>query len=185
MLECLDPGGTIQASMPLRGVAQQYLAAFRRAYALYAATNPQPTRPHGLDAFVRAWGQRRPQSPQQPWPREWPLLELCFTLLAWFPRLHDDPEGQVHLEAIARSIAQSATFSRYRALILNGSAQHDQRSVEAALRDVFAQLAESAIDVDEEIMPSVPRDRFAMMTIHQAKGLEFPLVIVDVASVSD
>ena len=31
-------------------------------------------------------------------------------------------------------------------------------------------------------MPSVPRDRLAMMTIHQAKGLEYPLVIVDVAS---
>lgn len=182
MLECLDPGGTVQSSMRLRGIAQQYLAAFRDAYTQYAGTNPQPTMPHGLDAFVRAWGRRRPQGSQQPWPREWPLLELCFTLLAWFPRLRDDPEGQVHLEAIARSIAQSATFSPYRALILNGSGQHDQRSVESALRDVFAQLAESAIDVDEEIMPSVPRDRFAMMTIHQAKGLEFPLVIVDVAS---
>src|SRR5260221_692323 len=34
--------------------------------------------------------------------------------------------------------------------------------------------------------PAVPnfisRDRFAMMTIHQAKGLEFPLVVIDVAS---
>ena len=182
MLECLDSGGAIQASMRLRGVAQQYLGTFRTAYAQYAATNPPPTRPHGIDAFVRAWGQRRSQAPQQSWPREWPLLELCFTLLAWFPRLRDDPEGQVHLEAIARAIAQSATFSPYRSLVLHGSGLHDRRSVEAALRDIFAQLAESAIDVDEEIMPSVPRDRFAMMTIHQAKGLEFPLVIVDVAS---
>jgi DNA helicase II / ATP-dependent DNA helicase PcrA len=111
--------------------------------------------------------------------RSW---SFAFTLLAWFPRLRDDPEGQVHLEAIARAIAQAATFSPYRSLVLNGSGQHDQRSVEAALRDIFAQHAEGAIDVDEEIMPSVPRDRFVMMTIHQAKGLEFPLVIVDVAS---
>ena len=36
-------------------------------------------------------------------------------------------------------------------------------------------------DVDEEILPHVPRDCFTMMTIHQAKGLEYPLVIVDVA----
>jgi DNA helicase-2/ATP-dependent DNA helicase PcrA len=36
--------------------------------------------------------------------------------------------------------------------------------------------------VDEEIMPHVPRSRLPIMTIHQAKGLEFPLVIVDVAS---
>ena len=31
-------------------------------------------------------------------------------------------------------------------------------------------------------MPSVPRNMLNMMTIHQAKGLEFPLTIVDVAS---
>lgn len=181
MLECLDPGGAIQATMRIRTVAQQYLTRFRDAFAQYAATNPHPTRPHGLATFVQAWGQRRSQTGQA-WPAEWPTLELCFTLLAWFPRLHDDPEGQVHLEAVARAIAQSATFSPYRSVILRGSGTHDQRSVEAAIRDVFAQLAESAIDVDEDIMPSMPRDRLAMMTIHQAKGLEFPLVIVDVAS---
>ncbi|WP_438026355.1 UvrD-helicase domain-containing protein [Sorangium sp. So ce233] len=182
MLECLDPGAAIQMSMRLRGIAQQHLRLFRAAYTQHVATLPPPTRPHGLDAFVNAWGRRQPQGPQQSWPREWPILELCFTLLTWFPRLRDDPEGQVHLEAIARAIAQSATFSPYKALILHGSGQHDRRSVESALRDIFAQLAESAIDVDEDVMPSVPRDRFAMMTIHQAKGLEFPLVVVDVAS---
>jgi DNA helicase II / ATP-dependent DNA helicase PcrA len=31
-------------------------------------------------------------------------------------------------------------------------------------------------------LQSVPRDRLNIMTIHQAKGLEFPLVIVDIAS---
>jgi DNA helicase-2/ATP-dependent DNA helicase PcrA len=182
ILECIDPGGAIQGQMRLRTVANQHLGIFRAAYRQYALTNPKPIEPHGMDDFVTAWGRRRAQTQQQPWPREWPLLELCFTLLAWFPRLRDDPEGQVHLEAIARAIAQSAAFSPYRSMILNESIPHDQRSVEAAVRDIFAPLAESAIDVDEEIMPSVPRDRFAMMTIHQAKGLEFPLVIVDVAS---
>lgn len=181
MLECLDPGGVLQAGMLLRGVVQQYLGSFRAAYAQYAATSPAPTQPHGLADFVAAWGQRRPQS-SQPWPREWAILELCFTLLAWFPRLRDDPEGQVHLEAVARAIAQSAAFSPYRALVISGPIPHPQRSVESALRDIFAPLAESAIEVDEEVMPSVPRDRLGVMTIHQAKGLEYPLVVVDVAS---
>ena len=31
-------------------------------------------------------------------------------------------------------------------------------------------------------MPYVPRNFFPIMTIHQAKGLEFPLVVVDVGS---
>ncbi|RKH71671.1 ATP-dependent helicase [Corallococcus aberystwythensis] len=181
MLECLDPGAVLQSAMRLRGEAQQYLSLFRDAYTQYAGTNPLPVHPHGLSAFASAWRRRQSQS-GNPWPREWPILELCFTLLAWFPNLRDDPEGQVHLEAVTRAISQSATFSPYRALVLHGSGQHDRISVENALRDIFAPIAESSIDVDEEIMPSVPRDRFAMMTIHQAKGLEFPLVIVDVGS---
>ena len=182
LLECLDPGGKLQTALHLRGEAQQYLSSFRDAYAAYARTNPRPTRPHGLEAFVSAWGERQSQS-GGPWPREWPILELCFTLLAWFPGLRDDPEGQVHLEAVSRAIAQSASFSRYRANVLSGLPGHlDRASVESALRDIFAPIAESAIEVDEDILPSVPRDRFSLMTIHQAKGLEFPLVIVDVSS---
>lgn len=182
MLECLDPGAVHQSNMRLRNEASQYLTKFRTAYQQYANTNPSPTVQHGLSDFVAAWGVRRSQSGSK-WPSEWPILELCFTLLAWFPRLRDDPEGQVHLEAVTRAIGQSATFSPYRALVLNGSPKpHDVRSIEAAIRDIFVPLAENLLDVDEEIMPSVPRDRFAMMTIHQAKGLEFPLVIVDVSS---
>jgi len=183
MLECLDAGSAIQGTMRLRGKTHQYLATFRDAYDQYARSNPHPISPHGLTAFVNAWGRRQSQSGTQ-WPNEWPALELCFTLLAWFPRLRDDPEGQVHLEAVTRAIAQSATFSPYRALILHGAAvgRHARSSVESIIRDVFAPIAESSIDVDEDIMPSVPRDRFPMMTIHQAKGLEFPLVIVDVSS---
>jgi DNA helicase-2/ATP-dependent DNA helicase PcrA len=182
MLECIDPGGVRQNAMRMRAVSQQYLQRFRAAYASFAGTNPPPTIPNGISGFVLAWGQRQSQTTAQ-WPREWPVLELCFTLLSWFPRLRDDPEGQVHLEAVARAISQSATFSPYRALILNGApGPHDTRSVEAAIRDILIPLAEGEIDVDEDVMPDVPRDRFSMMTIHQAKGLEFPLVIVDISS---
>ncbi len=178
MLECLDPRGYLQDGMLLRKDATQHLDAFRAAYQRFASTRPPPG---GLSDFVDAWGQRRNQTSVS-WPSEWPVLELCFKLLVWFPRLREDPEGQVHLEAVARAISQSATFSPYDARVLYGQTHHDARSVESAIRDIFAPLAEGQVDVDEEIMPHVPRDRFALMTIHQAKGLEFPLVIVDVSS---
>lgn len=185
MLECIDPGGTIQATLSarnqLRNQAVDYLLEFRQEYARFATTGPVPNVPHGLRAFVDAWGYRRPQG-RAAWPREWPVIEVCFTLLCWFPRLRDDPEGQVHLEAIARAIAQSASFSPYRSQIVHGNAPHDVRSVESAIRDIFSPLAEELIDVDEDVMPFVPRDRLSIMTIHQAKGLEFPLVVVDVGS---
>lgn len=181
MLECIDPGAARQGGMRLRGAAIQHLNAFREAYRNFAASRPAPTAPHGIGDFVAAWGRRHPQGGGT-WPSAWPVLELAFKLLSWFPRLRDDPEGQVHLEAVARAIAQSASFSPYRAQILHGSGAHDARSVESAIRDIFGPLAEELIDVDEDIMPFVPRDRLAMMTVHQAKGLEFPLVIVDVGS---
>jgi DNA helicase-2/ATP-dependent DNA helicase PcrA len=98
------------------------------------------------------------------------------------PFFQHDPEGQVYLEAISRCIAQAATFSPYRSLILHGHGVHDDRSVMRAVMDIMVPLAENSVEVDEEIMAHVPRNRVPIMTIHQAKGLEFPLVIVDVAS---
>jgi DNA helicase-2/ATP-dependent DNA helicase PcrA len=93
----------------------------------------------------------------------------------------DDPEHQVYLEAISRAAAQAAAFSPYRALILRDE-PHRIRSIQAVIRDVLVPIADDFVEVDEDIMPSVPRNRLNLMTIHQAKGLEFPLVIVDIAS---
>jgi DNA helicase II / ATP-dependent DNA helicase PcrA len=36
--------------------------------------------------------------------------------------------------------------------------------------------------VNEDLMDAFPRDRLSVLSIHQAKGLEFPLTIVDVGS---
>ncbi|PCC70365.1 DNA helicase-2 / ATP-dependent DNA helicase PcrA [Nannocystis exedens] len=173
MLECIDPKAAKQDAMLLRTNAKQALGEFRASYRAFAATNPAPK---GLSGFVAAWGARKSQTGKD-WPKEWPVLELCFKLLCWFPRLREDPEGQIHLEAVARAIGQSASFSPYKAKILHGQDSHDRRSVEAAIRDIFGPLGEGLIDVDENIMPHVPRDRLGLMTIHQAKGLEYPLVL--------
>ena len=59
---------------------------------------------------------------------------------------------------------------------------HVTRSRESLIRDALVPIAEDEVDVNEDIMPSVPRDWLQLMTIHQAKGLEFPMVIVDVGT---
>jgi DNA helicase-2/ATP-dependent DNA helicase PcrA len=115
------------------------------------------------------------------WPSEWPLLELLFTVVTWFPIFQISPEGQVYLETIARTIAEASQVSNYHSAILSGTT-YDNNSVRDAIREVFEPIAEGEVEVDEEIMPYVPRAVFPIMTIHQAKGLEFPLVIVDVGS---
>ncbi|MCZ7607045.1 MAG: UvrD-helicase domain-containing protein [Planctomycetota bacterium] len=188
MLECIDP--TPRGGQPLvqsgearlTAEAVRYFNEWRTQAAAFIATNPQPTNPRSLNDFVAAWGRRQPQQNIAQWPEEWPLLELCFKLLSWIPQLQNDPEGQIHLEAVARCIAQAATFSSYRSLIYHGQGQHDRGSIKAALWDVFAPLGENDIDADEDLMSHIPRDRLPIMTIHQAKGLEFPLVMVDVSS---
>lgn len=190
LLECIDPpsaanpDGPVQTALvsapsrKLRAEADLYLREWRRASRDYVASDPHPA---GLRSFVRAWQARSPQTTAA-WPPEWPLLELCFKLICWIPLLRDDPEGQVYLEAITRCIAQAATYSPYRATIVHGRAPYDTNSIRAAILDVLSPLAESNVEVDEEIMPHVPRTRLPFMTVHQAKGLEFPLVVLDVAS---
>ena len=96
--------------------------------------------------------------------------------------LHDDPEGQVYLEAMARCIAQATTYSTYLSAIIHGRQPHNDKSIEEAILNIFVPIAEGAVEVDEDIMPNVPRNYFPIMTIHQAKGLEYPFVIVDISS---
>ncbi|MDI6449102.1 UvrD-helicase domain-containing protein [Anaerobaca lacustris] len=189
LLLCIDPPkeaapeGAQQTSARLRRDARHYLSVWRHSALDFISTDPAPNTPRTLEGFVAGWQERVNQtSADADWPDEWPILELCYKLVTWLPFFQDDPEGQVYLEALSRCIAQAATFSSYRSKILHGQGVHDEKSVLRAILDIMVPLAENSIEVDEEIMPHVPRDRLPIMTIHQAKGLEFPLVIVDVSS---
>ncbi|MCR4414635.1 MAG: DEAD/DEAH box helicase [Thermoguttaceae bacterium] len=180
-LDCIDPNGHVLAKITSmaradRSTLTDWIQEGRR----WTQGNP---RPGGLADFVHHWQRRTvgAGSGMTTWPREWPLLELIFTLTTWFPIFQTDPEGQVYLEAIARTIAEAGQMSSYGARLVFGG-QHEDNSVREAIRTIFEPIAQGAVDVDEEIMPYVPRNYFPIMTIHQAKGLEFPLVIVDVGS---
>ncbi len=179
-LHCIDNNGTTMAAIPnLPNAVRARLLAWRAAAQVYLATNPHPG---GLPAFVNGWRTRTSGFVNQNWPRDWPILELVFTLTTWFPALQTDPEGQVYLEAIARTISEVGQLASYRAQIRHGDAVHEANSIRQAIWELFAPIAADDVEVDEEIMPHVPRNYFPLMTIHQAKGLEFPLVIVDVGS---
>lgn len=181
-MECIDPNSTIQNSIPsISQVDRARMTLWRQAALQFMATNPAPG---GIAAFLQGWQTHTvgAGSGMQRWPREWPLLELIFTLTTWFPEFQHDPEGQVYLEAIARTIAEAGQMASYGSRILWGTGVHDRNSVQEAIRVVFESIANESVDVDEEIMPYIPRNYFPIMTIHQAKGLEFPLVIVDVGS---
>jgi len=185
LLESIDPApaanaaGARQQQARITGDAHRFLSEWRAAAQALLLLNERSPRGEFLADKVARWRRfaaqgRDPES-------EWPILDICYSFLPWFQPFQDDPEAQVYLEAITRTVAAASTFSGYKASIQRDE-PHRSRSVDGAIRDVLAPIAEDLVAVDEEIMPSVPRDRLNIMTIHQAKGLEFPLVIVDVSS---
>jgi DNA helicase-2/ATP-dependent DNA helicase PcrA len=185
VLLCLEPTAPALSidgeagQMRLTREAVTAMGTWRTAAETLIAAAPPAVRGRTLNGVMQRWANFALNGGGP--ATEWPLLDLFYGFIPWLPGFRDDPEGQVYLEAISRCAAQAGTFSAYRGLILRDN-PHRQRSIWVAIRDILAPIAEDLVEVDEEIMPSVPRDRLNIMTIHQAKGLEFPLVIVDVAS---
>ncbi len=189
LLECIDPGGQLQSGLVPRRIPGEAAAKMNRwrdeARNFLARNPPVPGFVRGrpantLTAFVQAWQARTPQAGST-WPESIVLLDVLYKLMTWIPELQEDPEGLVYLEAITRTFTQGAYFSRFKANILHNS-PYAQSSVQAALADMFAPLAAGEIDIDEDLLETIPRDRLNILSIHQSKGLEFPLVIVDVGS---
>jgi DNA helicase-2/ATP-dependent DNA helicase PcrA len=182
ILECIDPGAVVQNRIPrMPQGASPTMDNWRQRARYHIASNPSPnTRARTLGDFVNAWQARTPQGAGT-WPNEADLMSLVYNLVTWIPKMQTDPEGLVYLEAISRTVSQSTRFSSYESAIQN-RAPHDTQSVKAAIWDIFVPLATGAIDLAEELIEEFPRDRLNILSIHQSKGLEFPLTIVDVGS---
>ncbi len=182
MLECIDQNATVQDGISnLPANARDVMNHWRQLAQAHIAANPRPNaRGRSLRDFVCAWQTRTPQGGGD-WPREVDLMGLVYNLVTWIPSMQTDPEGLVYLEAISRTISQSIRFSAYESAIRNDP-PYDERSVRAALWDIFVPLATGAIELAEELIEEFPRDRLNILSIHQAKGLEFPLTIVDIGS---
>lgn len=179
---CVDPDHMLLDGMAMYGDTKREMAAWRDDARDFVATNPAPNKPHTLASYVNAWRTGVPQTAgMREWPQEWPILDLLYKLLAWFPEFQNLPEFQVYLEAITRSATQATAFSPYQGRLMRDEPHHT-RSRESVMRDILAPIAENIVEVDEDLLTHLPRNHLNVMTIHQSKGLEFPLVIVDVGA---
>lgn len=183
ILECIDPNAQVQNDESLPRTVANIFNNWRAEAWQYINSNPTAPgsagRRNTLNEFVRAWQRRSPQGSGR-WPQEVALIDLLYQLVTWIPTFQENPEGLIFLEAITRTITQMAPFAYDSAV--HRDAPRAQQSVKQILWNIMGPLASGAIDIDEDLIEQLPRDRLQIMSIHQAKGLEFPLVMVDVAS---
>jgi DNA helicase-2/ATP-dependent DNA helicase PcrA len=184
LLMCLDPNGDAEDKVT-KGLGQEVRDEFQK-WATETTNWLKPGKaPKGLIDFVDRWGKRDPGRPGYRWPKNTPCIDLLYALIHWLPELHDDPEGQVYLEVFARQLGAAEQVSGYKARVITGKpaegeVDHALLSVGHLLLYFLAPIASGTAKVDEELIDSFPRDRLNVLSIHQSKGLEFPLVIVDV-----
>lgn len=182
LLECLDPGGTVEG--PTNGLSPNTRLVFARWRQRAIAFALDPAAPPGLLQYAQAWANRSPGPGGRQWPESTPLIDLLYALVHYLPELHDDAEGQVYLEMFARQLGACQQVGKFGGRVLTDPSNVglSDASVRELLRDFLAPIAEGVVGVDEELMETFPRDRLPVLSIHQAKGLEFPFVVVDVGS---
>jgi len=182
LLEALDPGGVIQGQT--NGIsrdAQQVFALWRQRAIDFTQ---DPSAPSGLLAYAQGWANRDPARVGYRWPGSASVIELVYGLVHYFPELHDDPEGQVYLEVFTRQLGACAQVGKFDGRVVTdpSNAGLSDASVKELLRDFLGPISEGIAGVNEDLMESFPRNRLSVLSIHQSKGLEFPLTIVDVGS---
>ena len=182
LLECLDAGGVLGGQTS--GISQDALAVFARWRDRAIDFAQGRAAPPGLLAFAQGWANRDPGRKGYGWPKSTTAIELIYGLVHYLPELHDDPEGQVYLEVFTRQLGACQQLGKFDGRVVTDPTNQglSDASVKELLRDFLAPIAEGVIDVNEELMETFPRDRLSILSIHQSKGLEFPLTIVDVGA---
>ena len=182
LAECIDPGGAIQSSQVfLPQDAHTTLNGWRQKAIDFVESTAAPA---GLLAYAQAWAMREPGRAGYAWPRRIPAIELVYGLVHYLKELHDDPEGQVYLEAFTRQLGACEQVSGFKGALIHDPDNKDlsDKSIRDLVRDFLGPIASEMVQVDEDLIGSFPRGRLSVLSIHQSKGLEFPLTIVDVSS---
>ena len=171
VLLSMDPDNDMVDTINPTSEARYFLRQWRKAGQIFVDEDPAPNDGKGLAGFIQDWQKAAAGQVVKNFPADWPILEIIFKLITWLSRFQTEPEHQVWLEAAARIIASATMASPYGMQLLqnvggNDQGNHVRRSRESLIRDALTSIAENEVQTDEEIMPSVPRDRLQFMTIH-------------------
>ena len=179
LLECIDPECKIQNTFGRLPRNAVFRFKIWRSKALKYIEEKE-NESEEISAFIDTW---RSYFQIKEGKIEVPLVELIYKLVKWIPEILDE-EGLVYLEIIIKTITQTSLFSDFKSnIILNGKNRDiSQDSVIETIWNIFVPIALGAINLDLDILENLPQNGINIMSIHQSKGLEFPIVIVDVGS---
>ena len=185
VLNCIDPNSKIQDEM--RNLPKELAEIFknwRERGKEYLRINNTLIRNTKLQKFVNDIISHSSSESSSDNPKSFSLINLIYQLISWMPELHNDIEGLAYLELITRSIEQSSILTPSLGTINLDptNPERERKSVEETIWNIFAPLATGGIELNEDLFETLPTDKINIMSFHQAKGLEFPLVIVDVGS---
>jgi DNA helicase-2/ATP-dependent DNA helicase PcrA len=182
LLECLDPGGAVE--LGLSGLTMDMATRLREWRDTALSFVSSSACPPGLSSYLGHWVNKTPGKTDQAWPTNISALELLYGLFHFFPELHDDPEGQIYFEVFTRQFSAAEQVGRFSGQWVNKPSDPglNEKSTKELLRNWLVPIASGVAKVNEEMIQTFPRDRVSILSIHQAKGLEFPMVIVDVGS---
>ena len=181
LLYCLDPSREIEdQTSGLNDDIRNMFTQWRSQAESYLRNRSQAE----LRTYCEGWADRNPKSDALEWPYSVPVLDLIYGLVHYFPDLYDESEGQVYLEVFTRQVSACEQVGKFKGRVVTrpDNEELSARSVMELLRDFLGPIASGTIKVNEELIEAFPRDQLSILSIHQAKGLEFPLTIVDVGS---
>lgn len=175
ILECIDKGGEIQSTIrPPRNAVLRFKVWRSKAL-----------------NYVDCHGNEKVKIFQDTWKYELkhkkgevkiPIDDLISRIIQLMPEIKDDDEF-IYMEVIIKTITQTGLFSDFKSnIVLDEKSEKMRNSIIEAIWNIFVPIAIGAISIDLDILEDLPKNRINIMSIHQSKGLEFPIVIVDVGS---
>jgi DNA helicase-2/ATP-dependent DNA helicase PcrA len=176
ILECIDPEGRVQSTIrPPRNAVLRFKVW--RSKALNYMNHPGNEK---VKIFIDTWKYELKNEDEE---IEIPIADLISKIIQLMPKIRDDDEF-IYVEVITKTITQTGLFSDFKSnIILNDENQEKMwNSTIEAIWNIFVPIALGAVSIDLDILEDLPKNRINIMSIHQSKGLEFQVVIVDVGS---
>lgn len=184
ILTCLDPDAAIQNDAKLEDSVKSTFNMWRKVAKDFIDSSPV-YEGASLKEYVDCWIHGVPYPRGGKWDKkEVGIIDLINNVCTWIPPLRNDAEKLVYLQALTDAVSKSVLIkNREMNLRFEAGSSIKKQSVKDLYFTILAPFARGTLEVDEELFFSVQmKDRFNIMTIHQSKGLEFPITIVDVGS---